>query len=77
MNQDTPLEEVAAHLPAEAAEYLLPFPPGIQRVVLGQLRIVVAYWEGRGLTMDPITYEIVITSIIALSVQGLSAHLPE
>lgn len=66
MNADTPLPEVAGHLPPGAALVLAEFGeyPAIQRFVLTQLRSAMIYWESQRLDLDPIQWDVVVTTLV-------------
>lgn len=69
MNEDTPLTEVAHHLPAETAAYLMDLSTTTQNAVLKSVRSFVAALEERT-TLDPFQYEVVV-DVFAVTI---SAH---
>lgn len=64
MTPDTPLTEVAAHLPAETAALLLEHEPEVQSAVLTQVRAVVVFWETQRYVFDPIAYEGILRAFV-------------
>jgi hypothetical protein len=66
MNVNTPLTEVAHILPAETASLLLHLPTDRACAVLAEIRNIVTTWEENGVTMDPITFGVVIHSVTYL-----------
>lgn len=64
MSPDTPLTEVAGHLPREAAAHLSDYAPEIQTAVLTQVRSTVVYWETRHYVFDPIAYEGLLNGLV-------------
>lgn len=64
MKPDTPLTEVAAHLPREAAGHLSNYNPNVQTAVLTQVRALVVFWEARGYAFDPIAYEGLLNGVV-------------
>lgn len=65
MKPDTPLEEVAHHLPLQAAKHLVTVPDYIQNAVLRQVRVVVVYWETQRYVFDPVAYEGILDAFVA------------
>lgn len=63
MNLETPLSEVANHLPSELAELLLDEHEWVQTLVLTQIRAVVITIEESGTTLDTIQYHSVIGAV--------------
>lgn len=64
MSPDTPLEEVARHLPPEAAEHLDGLHSEVQIQTLTLLRVVVSYWDANNYTFDPIAYEGMVNALV-------------
>jgi len=60
---DTPLTEVARHLPREAATQLSDYEPDVQMAVLTQIRAMVVYWEKQHV-FDPIAYEGLLNGLV-------------
>lgn len=63
MNEDTPLTEVAHHLPALAANALGTYHVDVQIAVLTTVRSSVVYLERMGVVLDPTAYEAVISAL--------------
>lgn len=75
MNITTPLTEVAAHLPTEAANHLDGYNTTVQELVLTQLRLVVSWIENDlDITLDPVAYATLITALV-VSISPLYAQL--
>lgn len=64
MKSDTPLTEVAHHLPAEAAGLLGTAPWAVQESVLRAVRDYVCYLERSEVTLDPMQYDTIIGSVV-------------
>lgn len=65
MNHDTPLDEVARHLPRNAAAQLLEQPPEVQTVVLKHTRSILVSWESQEhVRLDPIVSEILLNGLV-------------
>lgn len=64
MNVDTPLEEVALHLPKEAASLLCGQDTLVQTCVLIHVRAAVVFWETEGYVFDPVQYEGVLNGLV-------------
>ena len=65
MTPETPLAEVAHHLPMEAAGHLLNYPSDVQQIVLHQIRITLVFWEERGYNLDPIAMEAALIALVS------------
>lgn len=65
MRPDTPLTEVATHLPLPAAQILDEMAEDVQEYVLSQMRRVIVWWEEQGYVLDPVSYEAVLTALVA------------
>lgn len=65
MTPETPLTEVARFLPVDAARVLSECDYTIQAHVLGQMRAILIYWEGRGIALDPVAMEAAINAVVA------------
>ncbi len=65
MRPDTPLDEVARHLPLNAAKTLVGEDPLIQDAVLRQVRVMVVYWESQRYVFDPVAYEGILDAVVA------------
>lgn len=65
MNIETPLTEVAHMLPKEAAVVLMNLDVATQQLVLTLTRNVIVAWEQSGVDLDPITFSMVITPVVA------------
>lgn len=65
MNRDTPLKEVAHHLPAEAAEVLGEQGETIQLGVLACVRESICTLEEMGVGLDPVQYQAVVGVLVA------------
>lgn len=63
MNSETPLTEVAHHLPAQAAGILGDCPNAIQIAVLTTIRSFVCHLETAEVTLDPIQYDIILAGV--------------
>lgn len=68
MNIETPLEEVAQHLPTEAASFLLAQPSEVQMYALMSVRLTVSSFEANGAQMDPMTYDAVVSALTSVFV---------
>lgn len=64
MNADTPLAEVALHLPKDAATLLLTQDELVQTCVLIHVRAAVVFWEQEGHVFDPVQYEGVLNGLV-------------
>lgn len=62
LRNETPLTEVAGHLPPEAADLLMGYSPEVQMAVLTVLREAICYWENKGIVLDPVAYAAVVTT---------------
>lgn len=71
---DTPLPEVAAHLPRESARSLMELPNHVQVAVLHSLRGMIAGWESTGVTLDPIQFEGVTAAVVEQLVEATLDH---
>lgn len=60
MNLDTPIHEVAQHMPQEAAAFLMRHSEEVQIATLTQIRSIVAYFETKRVVMDPIAYDAIL-----------------
>lgn len=65
MTPETPLPEVAHHLPAQAAEHLLAYDPIVQEATLKQVRDMVVFWETQRYIFDPVAYEGILMAVVA------------
>jgi hypothetical protein len=65
ITDDTPLEEVAGHLPAGAARQLMPLPPRLQRLMMLYVRQALAEWERQEIDLNPIQYDVVVSTLVA------------
>jgi hypothetical protein len=65
MKPDTPLTEVAHHLPLDAALRLSKERGEIQTAVLAQIRTVVVFWETSRYVFDPVAYEGILDALVA------------
>lgn len=65
MKHDTPLIEVAHHLPAATASFLGTCNSVVQEVVLGSVRTFVTEIEARGVALDTLAYDAVIEVYVA------------
>jgi len=75
MMPDTPLEEVASHLPAEAAKYLMGRnDQNLEQAVLKHIRTLVVFWETHNYVFDPVLYEGMLTALVP-SMCGIYAEL--
>lgn len=63
MNNETPLTEVATHLPRAGAAVLTTFSYPVQSAVLVQIREIVVHWEEHGYVFDPIAYEATLEAL--------------
>jgi hypothetical protein len=63
MNMETPLTEVAHHLPAETAGALGEFPQSVQVATLGAIRLTVSCWEEAGVSLDPMQYAVLLSTL--------------
>lgn len=68
MKPETPLPEVARHLPTKAAELLLSESPRIQEMVCTLIRDAVVFWEEQGVVLDPVAYQAVLNSLAAQNI---------
>ena len=68
MRIDTPLAEVVALLPTEAARQLDREVPAVQKSVLERLRAAFVYWEGCSLDLNPVQIEAVVNSLVILEI---------
>jgi hypothetical protein len=74
MTLDTPLAEVAAHLPRQAAITLVEKHPLVQKTTLEMVRSALVFWETNGVDLDPIQFDAVVT-ILVVQVSGLEEAL--
>ena len=74
MKHDTPLPEVAHHLSLHSARILGGQAGAVQQAVLSDVRAFVVYLEEQGVSMDTVTYEVVLDAFVAKSITA-SAHL--
>lgn len=65
MNHDTPLAQVAHMLPPESAALLVNLDVRTQQLVLELSRNIIVAWEQSGVDLDPITFSMVITPVVA------------
>lgn len=65
MRPDTPLDEVARHLPINAAKSLVHVEETIQTAILRQVRVLVVYWETQRYVFDPVAYEGILDAVVA------------
>ena len=63
MNTDTPLPQVALHLPARMARLVDDQTQNVQTLVLIKVRELVTEIE-KGVTMDPVTFDAVMCAIV-------------
>lgn len=90
MTPETPLTEVAQHLPRESASLLMECDSDIQTAVLMHIRALIVYWETQRYVFDPIAYEGVLMGVVAMliplhadlislkmNIRGLSFQLAE
>jgi hypothetical protein len=68
LKPDTPLAEVARHLPTKAADHLLKEDAFVQEMVCTLIRDAVVFWEEQGVVLDPMAYQAVLNSLVAQSV---------
>lgn len=68
MNEDTPLREVAQHIPAAVAMELIELSEDLQESVLMTVRAAVLGLEEMGCHLDPVQYDAVVSqfAIIAM-----------
>jgi len=66
MKPDTPIAEVALHLPAPAAALLSECDPAIQEAVLADVRTFVVTIEEGGATLDAIAYGVVLGGLVPM-----------
>lgn len=64
MKSDTPIAEVAAFLPVDAANFLLTQTVQVQETVLMTVRGILVYWEGVNCNLTPVELESVINSLV-------------
>lgn len=64
MTPETPLPEVARHLPQAAAAILDQHSEGVQVYVLTQIRAIVVYWETQRYVFDPVAYEGILNAFV-------------
>lgn len=65
MKENTPLAEVAAHLPQEAAQLLMLCSDSVQTEVLRQMRSVIVYLEESDCLFEPVSYEFILNAVVA------------
>lgn len=68
MKPDTPLPEVARHLPTRAAEQLLKEPYLVQEMTCQFIKDAVVFWEEQGAALDPLSYQAVLNSLVAQNI---------
>lgn len=66
MKDDTPLTEVAHHLPASSAAHLGEFPSKVQFAVLEAIRASVVFLEESDVRLDPTQYSAVLAAQVAM-----------
>ena len=74
------LMEVAKLLPQEAAAVLTAMEHSAQIYLLKTVAVAIDYWEVNGIRLDPVQFEVVVTSIVASSaptIRTLDAALGE
>lgn len=64
MNEDTPLEKVAAILPIDSAKLLTDVNSDVQVYILKQMRAVICYWESIDIELDPLVFEAVLDAMV-------------
>lgn len=65
MTPETPLPEVAQMLPPETAALLMNLHTEQQILILTLIRNVIVGWEQSGVDLDPITFSMVLTPVVA------------
>lgn len=69
MNVDTPLPQVAMHLPADMARLLDTHDSEVQTSVLTKVRELVTDIE-KNVTMDPVTFDAIMQAVVPHLVQA-------
>lgn len=64
MNRETPLEEVARHLPTEVAQVMIPYSYPVQESVLRQTRSALTGLEEMKAMLDPVQMEAFLTVFV-------------
>jgi len=59
-------EQVAALLPTGAARQLVGQPPFVQATAVDAVAMAVARWELAGVTLDPVAFDAVVTSLVII-----------
>ena len=73
MTPETPLAEVARLLPTEAATLLMDQSPPVQKLAVELLKGQILYWESRGVLLDPLQFDVVVTGLV---VYVITVHVP-
>ena len=74
MNQETPLDEVVQHLPAELVEYLVARPKRMQAEVISYLRTGITAMEDNGAVLDPASYHAVVYAMGLLAILAADSN---
>lgn len=75
MNHQTPLTEVAALLPARAAQLLYDQDAVVRQIVMEMVRYHLAAWEEAGVVLDPIQREAVLFTFVSVDLHRVSQIL--
>jgi hypothetical protein len=74
MNYDTPLPEVAHHLPVAAARMLGVEHPVVQESTLVHIRSLVSFMEEEGVELDPIQYTKILECLTVFTIEAVRSH---
>jgi hypothetical protein len=74
MNRETPLFEVAAHLPPELATKLMGMPMEVQGKAMGFIRACIVTMEEEGADLDPVSYRAVVYAMGVLAILAAQSH---
>lgn len=70
MDRNTPLEQVATHMPDELALTLLQRPPHIRAGAVAILRDAIVCMEEQGGQLDPVAYRAVVYSMGIMAIMA-------